>query len=123
MKKVLLCVTVIIATAGIGFGADAAGMWTQHCASCHGKDGSGSAILAALSRRGLSPAAVSAIFLTHGHGDHTAGCKLFPGAEVYALQSELELIGGDVKVHNLDWGFVAKERGEWVKRWDREMAM
>ena len=32
-------------------------------------------------------------------------------------------IAGDVKVHNLDWEFVAKERGEWVKRWDREMAM
>ena len=32
-------------------------------------------------------------------------------------------IAGDTKVHNLDWGFVAKERGEWVKRWDREMAI
>ena len=32
-------------------------------------------------------------------------------------------IPADIKVHNLDWGFVAKERGEWVKRWDREMAM
>ena len=32
-------------------------------------------------------------------------------------------LAADVKVHNLDWGFVAKERGEWVKRWDREMAI
>src|SRR5712675_547326 len=32
-------------------------------------------------------------------------------------------IAADVKVHNLDWEFVAKERGEWVKRWDRDMAM
>ena len=32
-------------------------------------------------------------------------------------------IGGDVKVHNLDWEFVAKERDGWVKRWDREMAL
>jgi putative spermidine/putrescine transport system substrate-binding protein len=32
-------------------------------------------------------------------------------------------LAADVKVHNLDWEFVAKERGEWVKRWDREMAM
>ena len=32
-------------------------------------------------------------------------------------------LAADVKVHNLDWAFVAKERGEWVKRWDREMAM
>jgi putative spermidine/putrescine transport system substrate-binding protein len=32
-------------------------------------------------------------------------------------------LAADVKVHNLDWEFVAKERGEWVKRWDRDMAM
>jgi putative spermidine/putrescine transport system substrate-binding protein len=32
-------------------------------------------------------------------------------------------VGSDIQVHNLDWAFVAKERGEWVKRWDREMAM
>ncbi len=32
-------------------------------------------------------------------------------------------LAADVKVFNLDWEFVAKERGEWVKRWDREMAM
>jgi cytochrome c6 len=27
--------------ASLAFGADAAAHWTQHCASCHGKDGSG----------------------------------------------------------------------------------
>lgn len=32
-------------------------------------------------------------------------------------------IGSDVKVHSLDWDFVAKERGNWVTRWDREMAI
>jgi putative spermidine/putrescine transport system substrate-binding protein len=32
-------------------------------------------------------------------------------------------IAGDVPVHNLDWGFVAKERDGWVKRWDREMSI
>ena len=52
--------------------------------------------------------------------------KLQP--ETYAFPSNTAAkpplgIGGDVKVHNLDWAFVAKERGEWVKRWDREMAM
>ena len=52
--------------------------------------------------------------------------KLQP--ETYAFPSNTGAkpplgIGGDVKVHNLDWAFVAKERGEWVKRWDREMAM
>lgn len=29
----------------------------------------------------------------------------------------------NVTVHGLDWGFVAENRGEWVKRWDREMAI
>jgi len=52
--------------------------------------------------------------------------KLQP--ETYAFPSNTAAkpplgIGGDVKVHNLDWAFVAKERGEWVKRWDRDMAM
>ncbi|MDQ2082923.1 ABC transporter substrate-binding protein [Xanthobacteraceae bacterium Astr-EGSB] len=29
----------------------------------------------------------------------------------------------DVKVHPIDWAFVAENRNEWVKRWDREMAV
>ena len=33
--------TVLIAPVGITFAADAAANWNQHCASCHGKDGSG----------------------------------------------------------------------------------
>ncbi|MGA3122339.1 MAG: MBL fold metallo-hydrolase [Polyangiaceae bacterium] len=73
-----------------------------------GKDGSGKAILAALARRGLTPAAVAAIFLTHGHGDHTAGCKLFPDAQVYALENEVSLIGTAAKVtHALNDGDTA----------------
>jgi putative spermidine/putrescine transport system substrate-binding protein len=52
--------------------------------------------------------------------------KLQP--ETYAFPSNTAAkpplgLAADVKVHNLDWEFVAKERGEWVKRWDREMAM
>ena len=52
--------------------------------------------------------------------------KLQP--ETYAFPSNTDAkppvgLAADVKVHNLDWAFVAKERGEWVKRWDREMAM
>src|SRR5580704_17940696 len=35
-----------------------------------GNDKSGKAILAELQRRGLTAAAVAAIFLTHGHPDH-----------------------------------------------------
>ena len=40
-RKIFILATIIIASAGIGFGADAAAIWSQHCASCHGKDGSG----------------------------------------------------------------------------------
>lgn len=31
----------LIASSGAAFGADAAALWAQNCASCHGKDGSG----------------------------------------------------------------------------------
>jgi glyoxylase-like metal-dependent hydrolase (beta-lactamase superfamily II) len=65
-----------------------------------GRDESGKSILAALSRRGLGPSSVMAIFLTHGHPDHMAACKKFPGAQVYALKSELAQIGDAVKVTN-----------------------
>jgi hydroxyacylglutathione hydrolase len=63
-----------------------------------GHDTAGKALLAALGGRGLSPSAVEAIFLTHGHPDHTAGCKLFPGAQVYALEAELPVIGDAANV-------------------------
>src|SRR5262245_65610869 len=32
---------MMLASSGAAFGADAAALWGQHCASCHGKDGSG----------------------------------------------------------------------------------
>ena len=34
-------VAVVFAFSGAAFGADASALWGQHCASCHGKDGSG----------------------------------------------------------------------------------
>jgi mono/diheme cytochrome c family protein len=40
-RKIFVFVTVVIASASIGFAADAAAIWSQQCASCHGKDGSG----------------------------------------------------------------------------------
>jgi len=59
-----------------------------------GVDKDGKAILAELSRRNLGPAAVEAILLTHGHGDHLAGCHLFPSAPVYALAGDVGLAEG-----------------------------
>lgn len=70
-----------------------------------GRDKSGKAALDALARRGLTAASVVAIFLTHGHGDHTAACRLFPGAQVYALEREVPLVGDAAKVtHPLNDG-------------------
>ena len=43
MKVILSMIVVIVfAFSGAAFGADAAALWAQNCASCHGKDGSGS---------------------------------------------------------------------------------
>jgi len=41
MKLIIsVIVTIIVASSGAAFGADGAALWAQHCASCHGKDGS-----------------------------------------------------------------------------------
>jgi cytochrome c6 len=37
--------SLIVASAGITFAGDATALWNQHCASCHGKDGSGSTMM------------------------------------------------------------------------------
>jgi glyoxylase-like metal-dependent hydrolase (beta-lactamase superfamily II) len=57
-----------------------------------GNDKAGQAILAELQRRGLAASAVAGIFLTHGHSDHTAACRLFPSATVYALAAEVDMV-------------------------------
>jgi hydroxyacylglutathione hydrolase len=57
-----------------------------------GFDTSGQSILAELSRRKLTPDAVKAVLLTHGHGDHMGAIEAFPRAEVMALDTEVGLI-------------------------------
>lgn len=54
------------------------------------------AVATELKSRGLTEDAVTAIFLTHAHGDHAGGCKAFPKATVYALAAELPLLHGEV---------------------------
>ena len=42
MKVIISAIVAIVCTfSGAAFGADASALWGQHCASCHGKDGSG----------------------------------------------------------------------------------
>lgn len=65
-----------------------------------GNDAAGKAILAELSRRKLGPEAVTAIFITHGHADHTAGCHLFPAATIYALAGDVALAEGREAMHS-----------------------
>jgi glyoxylase-like metal-dependent hydrolase (beta-lactamase superfamily II) len=57
-------------------------------------DHSGKAILAELSRSGLTPDAVQAILLTHGHRDHIGAVNLFPNAQVMCLAPEVDLVAG-----------------------------
>ncbi|MGH8092406.1 MAG: c-type cytochrome [Chthoniobacterales bacterium] len=43
--KTALLIAPIVLCAGGAFAADAAANWTQRCAACHGKDGSGSTMM------------------------------------------------------------------------------
>ena len=62
-----------------------------------GNDEKGAAILAELKKRSLGADDVKAIFLTHGHADHTAACHLFTKAEVYAFPADVELAAGNAR--------------------------
>jgi hydroxyacylglutathione hydrolase len=61
-----------------------------------GNDAKAGALLAALGSMGLGTGSVKAIFLTHSHPDHIAGCKMFPDAQIYAMERERGLLEGTV---------------------------
>src|SRR4051812_17334449 len=44
-KKIFLFTITIMTSASIGWAADAAANWNSMCASCHGKDGSGTTMM------------------------------------------------------------------------------
>jgi glyoxylase-like metal-dependent hydrolase (beta-lactamase superfamily II) len=74
-----------------------------------GNDKEAKAIFAALAERKLSGSSVVAIFLTHGHRDHTAGCRAFAQAQVYAMREEVALIGSAADVaHPLKDGDISE---------------
>ncbi len=64
-----------------------------------GADTAGARIDAELAAQGLTRAAVKAIFLTHGHRDHTGACHNFPAATVYAMPGDVGLIEGTEAAH------------------------
>lgn len=82
-----------------------------------GNDSSGKAILAELARRGMTPAAVKTILLTHGHPDHIAAIPLFPNAEVIALADEVPVAEGRSAGNGpLHWLMPASPTGVKVNR-------
>ncbi|MFL5337168.1 MAG: MBL fold metallo-hydrolase [Geminicoccaceae bacterium] len=64
-----------------------------------GDDANGAAILSELKKRGMGPENVKAIFLTHGHPDHTGACHLFKNAEVYAFEGDKGIADGTKSSH------------------------
>jgi glyoxylase-like metal-dependent hydrolase (beta-lactamase superfamily II) len=66
-----------------------------------GNDKEGKAVIAELKKRNKGESDVKAIFITHGHPDHTNGCAKFPKADVYALATEKDLVEGKVAAKGL----------------------
>jgi len=44
-RKLFFAIAVMITSTGFAAAADASALWAQNCASCHGKDGSGSTMM------------------------------------------------------------------------------
>jgi glyoxylase-like metal-dependent hydrolase (beta-lactamase superfamily II) len=59
-----------------------------------GQDTAGKALLAAMEKAHVARDAISTILLTHGHTDHTGAIKLFPRAQVMALDAEVPVVEG-----------------------------
>ncbi len=51
-------------------------------------------VLAVLRYQNLGPEAIRAIFLTHGHSDHSAGVEAFPQADIYVSEGDKGVVEG-----------------------------
>ncbi len=60
-----------------------------------GNDREAKTIRAALEKRGATLDSVRAVFLTHAHPDHIAGCSAFPKADIYAFAGDVKLAAGE----------------------------
>lgn len=66
----------------------------EYCLIDCGADPNADEIMAVLRYKGVDAAAVKAIFLTHGHPDHSAGLRKFPEAEVYVGPGDHDFVEG-----------------------------
>jgi glyoxylase-like metal-dependent hydrolase (beta-lactamase superfamily II) len=83
-----------------------------------GNDKDAKAILAELGREKKTADDVKAIFITHGHPDHTNGCAKFPKAEVYAMKAEEDFLEGKVAAKGpVSKLFGAHDSGLHIARW------
>ena len=82
-----------------------------------GQDPEGRSLLAALEKEHIARSSIEAILLTHGHADHIGAVKMFPDAQVMALDAEVPVVEGRARTHGpVTWFLPARPTGISVAR-------